>query len=432
MKSIFAQTRWRLAGWNLAVLVLTMVLLCAAMYGAFYRSLLSQVDRNLQGNAQETIREAGEDQAHFGREGYEGGFFALVVDGTGQVVENPQQVQLTSLALAKGGQSMHFETVPIAGKTSRLYIRPLSAGPWAGSSLVVGQSLAPEQNALHGLLLVVLAVGGTGLLAALFAAWFLSGKALSPIQRAFQQQREFTADASHELRTPLTVMRTAIDLLARHRDEPLSNNQDLLNDLRTEMERLEHIASDLLTLARSDAAKLELAVANVDLGGLAAECVRRLIPLAGAHGVALQLERVEPLRVEADPDRIEQALTILLDNALKHTPPQGQVAVTVRKHGGEALIEVHDSGPGIPAEHLDRIFDRFYRADRARSRDGGTGLGLAIAKALVDAHGGRLVLESRIGQGTTATIALRLVAASSLASRVAHLAGRRMHQPARD
>ena len=428
MKGIFTRTRWRLARWNLGVLALTLVLLCAALYGAFYQSLLSQVDRGLESSAQETVREAGEDQAHFGHEGYEGGFFALVVSPSGEVVENPQQVQLSRLQLQQPGQPVHFETVSMTGETARLYVEQLSTGPWAGSDLVVGQSLAPEQNALYRLLLVVLAVGGAGLLAALLAAWFLSGKALEPIQQAFQRQQEFTADASHEFRTPLTVMRAAIDLLVRHADEPLSSNPELLDDLRSEIERLQRIASDLLTLARSDADRLQLAVAQVDLGDTVAEAVRRLRPLAEAKGISLEVETARDLRVEADPDRLDQVVIILVDNALKQTPSGGQIRVNTDRHGSDAVVTVADNGPGIAAEHLGRIFDRFYRADRARGREGGTGLGLAIAKALVEAHGGRLSLASKQGQGTTATVTLRLLGTPSLVTRVTHLAGRHTHR----
>ncbi|HUZ76214.1 MAG TPA: HAMP domain-containing sensor histidine kinase [Chloroflexota bacterium] len=433
MRSIFARTRWWLARWNLVVLALTLVLMCATMYGAFYQSFLSQMDLGLQSHAQETLRETGHDVAHFGRDGYEGGFFALVVGPGGQLIENPQQVRVASLTLSRANAPTHFETASVNGESTRLYVEPLSTGPWAGSLLVVGESLAPEQSAVYRLLLVVLVVGGGGLVAAVVAAWFLSGKALGPIQAAFQRQQEFTADASHELRTPLTVMRSATDLLSRHQDVPLRENADLVDDLRGEIGRLERITADLLTLARSDAGKMELAVGELELGGLAAEVVRRMGPLAVQRQVALQLAGSERLVVEADPDRIEQVLIILLDNALKHTPAGGQVEVSLRKQGHQAVVAVRDNGEGIASEQLERVFDRFYRADRARSHaDGGTGLGLAIAKALAEAHDGQLSLRSVPGAGTTATLRLTLLPPASLAGKIARLATRRTGPPLRD
>src|SRR5207248_2241230 len=142
------------------------------------------------------------------------------------------------------------------------------------------ESLAPEQSALHSLLLVLLAGGGLGLLLSFAGAWFLSGRALVPIQQAFARQQEFVADASHELRTPLTVLRSTTDVLDRHRAEPLSDNGELFDDMRGEIARMERLAADLLTLARSDSGELELMTAPLDLGVLAGDVVRRVTPLA--------------------------------------------------------------------------------------------------------------------------------------------------------
>ncbi|MBV8085189.1 MAG: HAMP domain-containing histidine kinase, partial [Chloroflexi bacterium] len=324
--NLFGRARWRLARWNLVVIAATLVLVCAAMYGALYQGLLAQLDGSLSSQADEAMHEAGDDQAHFGREGYEGGFFALVVDARGAVLDNPQQVQLRTLGLASTGEP-HFETIDLNGQATRLYVAPLTSGSWSGSNLVIGESLAPVESALHRVLLVVLSVGGVSLAAALLSAWFLAGKALTPVQEAFRRQQEFTADASHELRTPLTVMRSAAELLGQHEDEPVRQNADLLEDIRAEIDRLERLAADLLTLARSDAGHLELAVGDLDLGVLATHVVRRLGPLASARQVTLKVSASKALPVEGDPDRLEQVLVILLDNAVKHTPSGGQVEI---------------------------------------------------------------------------------------------------------
>jgi signal transduction histidine kinase len=141
----------------------------------------------------------------------------------------------------------------------------------------------------------------------------------------------------------------------------------------------------------------------------------------------------QPATVEADPDRLQQVLLILIDNAVKHTPAGGKVAVHVRRHGQSAQVEVSDTGSGIAPEHLPRIFDRFYRADKARAREqGGTGLGLAIAKMLVDAHGGQLQINSTLGVGTQATVTLPLVHPhASLGGRLGELAAHLPHSTAR-
>jgi signal transduction histidine kinase len=194
------------------------------------------------------------------------------------------------------------------------------------------------------------------------------------------------------------------------------------------------LTTDLLTLARTDRGELELMTAPIDLAGLAGDVVRRMAPLAQQKGVDLSAvpEGRAPI-VDADPDRVQQVLLILLDNAVKHTPSGGRVTVHVREQGGRGVLEVADTGEGIAPEHLGRIFDRFYRADPARSRShGGTGLGLAIARMLVEAHGGEISVNSALGAGTRVTVRLPFVAGRppSLGKRIEALEARLTRAPA--
>jgi signal transduction histidine kinase len=173
--------------------------------------------------------------------------------------------------------------------------------------------------------------------------------------------------------------------------------------------------------------------APIDMAVLAAEVTRRLGPLAQERGIEIAGPMPgEPAMAEADPDRVQQLLLILLDNAVKHTPAGGRVSVDVRPQDGHAVVEVADTGVGIAPEHLPRVFERFYRADASRGRaEGGTGLGLAIAKSLVDAHGGHLSLASTPGVGTRAIVRLPLARPATLAERIGGLAARITHRPAR-
>jgi signal transduction histidine kinase len=173
---------------------------------------------------------------------------------------------------------------------------------------------------------------------------------------------------------------------------------------------MERLTRDLLTLARSDRHALTLAEGRVDLGALAGELVSRVRLVAETRGVELDLhvQGASPV-VDGDPDRLEQVGLILVDNALKHTPRGGQVHVVVRREGTRALIEIADTGEGIPREHLMQVFDRFYRVDRTRSRaTGGAGLGLSIAQTLVVAHGGGIAVKNQPGGGTLASVWLPL------------------------
>jgi signal transduction histidine kinase len=386
-----------------------------SVYVALSRSLLAEVDRNLLSRSEQAIPvlfgprrpdDTGPGVPRRGPQGYSGGVFYLALLPDGSVLANPQQVSATELPWPTT-RAPEFATIQLGdGEMARVVLRRMPDG----GLLVTGQSLEPEQTALHSLVLVLVGGGGLGLLLSLFAAWFLSGRALIPIQQAFQRQQEFVADASHELRTPLTVLRSATDLLNKHRDEPIEHEGELFDDVRAEIARMERLAQDLLTLARSDAASLELMTAPLDVATVAAEVVRRTTPLAQSQNIALSMHvEAEPSIVEADPDRLQQVLLILVDNAIKHTTAGGQVDVRVRRHGQTAQLEVTDTGSGIAPEHLPRIFDRFYRADKARAREhGGTGLGLAIAKMLVEAHGGQLHLTSTLGVGTQVMVSLPL------------------------
>lgn len=441
MQALIARIRWRLVGWNVLILGLILFVAGGGVYAAASRVVLGDVDRTLLARSEQAvpILFPGPRREDFGQpnsqqqnpggggaglggggggggggpgrrvcEGYSGGIFCIALSPDGAVRANPQEVPASDLPWPDSAQPT-FRTIQLNdGEQARILLRRMPDG----GLLITGTSLDPAESALHTLLLVLIIGGALGLLLSFAAAWFLSGRALVPIQHAFQQQQEFIADASHELRTPLTVLRSATDLLNTHREQPLEENGELFDDVRAEIVRMERLAQDLLTLARSDAGGIELMTAPVDVADVAADVVRRTTPLAQSHGIQLGLHAAEANEavVDADPDRLQQVLLILLDNAIKHTPSGGRVDVQVRRHGQHAEVEVADTGSGIAPEHLPRIFDRFYRADKARARaQGGTGLGLAIAKMLVDAHHGHLQITSQLGVGTHVTVSLPLV-----------------------
>lgn len=425
---MFARVRWHLVGWNLLVLVLILTLVGGAVYVSLARSLTAEVDRALMHRSEEVFGGLRGRGVPPEVEGYHGGDFALVLGADGAVLINPQRVDPTALRLpALTDPTPRFINTTLTGSGNvRLYLRPLAVRGAPDGTLIVGESLTMTQQTLGRLVVVLLVSGGTALLLVLGGAWFLAGRALVPIQQSFRRQQEFVADAAHELRTPLTVLRSATDLLAQHLNEPLAANQSLLEDARGEILWMQRLADELLTLARGDGQALDLAVGEVDLPLLVADVVRRAGPLARQHAVALTFESDAPsLPLEADPDRLEQVLRILLDNAFRHTPAGGNVAVQLARQGHTATLAVRDTGEGIAPEHLPRLFDRFYRADPTRSRaSGNTGLGLAIAQTLVHAHGGTIHLTSVPGAGTVATVRLPLteIPAPAAASPVAEVA----------
>lgn len=228
------------------------------------------------------------------------------------------------------------------------------------------------------------------------------------LDRLEEARRTFVADASHELRTPLSALKALIEpLIGEHSDRVgESVRTEFLRDMAAEVDRLDRLAGDLLDLARLDESG-RLKRVRVNPSTLAREVGERMAPLALKAGVALEVLDLGAPAVEVDELRLGQALQNLVDNALKFTPPGGRVTIAARAERGSAIIEVSDTGIGIPAEEIAHLFERFYRVDPARTRErGGTGLGLAIARRIVELHGGRIEVESHPGQGSTFRIKL--------------------------
>ena len=210
---------------------------------------------------------------------------------------------------------------------------------------------------------------------------------LDRLDRAFQVQRQFTADASHELRAPLTVLKGDIDVTLK-RERSADEYRATLVRCREEVERLARLSTDLLVLARTDAALPLEHVAEVEVHGLVHRVLERFRPAANARAVRLELA-AENAVVQGDERLLDRIFTNLVDNAVKYTKPGGTIQVQLARNE-EAVLTVRDEGPGIGADHATRLFVRFFRADPARGRSEGTGLGLAIARAGAEAHGGRL------------------------------------------
>jgi heavy metal sensor kinase len=229
------------------------------------------------------------------------------------------------------------------------------------------------------------------------------------LEAAFERQARFTADASHELRTPLAVVLSQAEL-ALARPRAADEYREALEASLRAAQRMRGLVEGLLTLARADAGRLELCRQPVDLGRLVEDGAALVGPLAEKADVEVHVT-TEGAEVVGDPGRLTQVVTNLLTNAINYNRPGGVVAVHVEEGEGEAVLTVADSGCGIPEEDRGHVFERFYRADRARGRGlGGTGLGLAICKSIVDAHGGTITFTSEAGRGTTFVVRLPLAA----------------------
>jgi len=273
--------------------------------------------------------------------------------------------------------------------------------------VVVGESVETQQNALATLLNLLLSIGGGALLCAGLGGLFLANRALAPARLAWANQQRFIADASHELRTPLTLMRADAEVLLRGRERMDTEDAGLLEDIVVETNHMTKITTNLLTLARLDNQFAHREHEVVSLAKLAGEMVRRVQALASQREITLHELYANDAYVIGDPTLLEQAILVLLDNAMKYNHPGGTISVRTTVQHAWVRLEVEDSGSGIQPEHLPYLGERFYRADKARSRAaGGTGLGLSIARGIATTHGGQLILTSQPGQLTTATLVL--------------------------
>jgi heavy metal sensor kinase len=239
---------------------------------------------------------------------------------------------------------------------------------------------------------------------------------LSRVERSFVALRRFTADASHELKTPLMVLRAGVERSLTHPETPGEVVHTLDETLR-QINEMTDLVTNLLTLARADEGRSSLVVIEADLTALLGETVETAEILGEEHGVVVGVELPDrPLRAMVEPGRIRQLLMNLITNAVKYTPRGGAVDIALAEDAGQAVLQVRDTGIGIAPGDLPHLFERFWRADPARSRTSerpGVGLGLSIVKWIVDAHGGTIDVQSRPGRGTTFRVTLPLVGAVS-------------------
>lgn len=232
---------------------------------------------------------------------------------------------------------------------------------------------------------------------------------LARLDRAVERMRQFTADASHELRTPISIIRTTAELALR-RERTGQEYRQALDSIQREAEWMTQLAEDLLLLARSDSGALALRSEPVDLSGLVREVARESAPVAEIRGIALEVQTAQgapsEANVQADRAALHRLLSILLDNALQHTPAGGVIKIAASLSN----ISVTNSGPGIKPQDLPHIFERFYRGDAARTKQSGAGLGLAIARSLAEAQGAKIEVESVESEGTVFSVTLRTAA----------------------
>jgi two-component system, OmpR family, sensor histidine kinase CiaH len=408
---LIRSVRNRLLLWSGGSTLLVLVVLGVALYLTVASTLAASGEAVLDNRAQDLlasfqIQAPGEGSPTdfiFGG----GGTFGIVITPDGRIYGPRQFVlpdglpdQAAMTAAGTSGRDVRDRNLAVRnapdGDQSVVPIRQLTQaaqGPTGTFYVQVIQDRSAEVRTLQTLL-VVLAVGGA--LVFLVAVGFggiYARRALVPIRQslasqraALRRQREFAADASHELRTPLTVIRSSVEHLRRHPERTVES-AETLDDIDAEVSQLTNLVDELLLLARSDSGAITLERIPLQLDDVATESAAAMAVPASARQVRIIVDP-EPAPIVGDPGRLRQLVTILLDNAIRHSPADGEVRVIVRAESGMASVAVDDAGPGVRPEDAARIFDRFWRAPGAPA--GGTGLGLAIAKWIAEHHAGTI------------------------------------------
>ena len=466
--ALFRTIRFRLTLWFAIALVV--VLTASGFYWqhSLSQNLLGHIDHRLQEVAQETGRVHLEHQQSldlprqcdaleaFLRE-QNWNEYVQVLDGQGAVECVSSNLKgfrlpLSKQALQAAAKSLNFTESErsLGSYPLRIYTYPVLEDGKLTHLLQVGVSLASVAETLKQLRGAFFAFGPLVLLLLGAGGWLLVGWALSPVSRmtravrkinaeslsqrlplghgqdeisqlaetfndmlarledSFRKIKQFSGDASHELRTPLTIIRGETEVALRWAKDPEEMRSALQSNLE-EIDRMGRIIDDLLTLAKSEAGEMPLEMKEFSLSDLVQQLYLqgRLLGEAKQMDVSLQLDVAEEIRIRGDELRLRQMFLNLITNAIKYTPDQGKVVISMAVDEGRAVVTVRDSGIGIPAEHLPHIFSRFYRIDKARNReDGGTGLGLAIVKWIVEVHDGKIRVTSNPDQGSIFTVYL--------------------------
>jgi heavy metal sensor kinase len=461
--------RLRLTLWYAAILFLILAVFSLAVYIGLTRSLLLTTDNHLQREVGELLGNMKVEQSGHGDDEHEletdielkytpeEGVYWRILDPAGGPIIDPGHfsgITFDPTALQAG--QTRFEYGQLANHTPlRIYTAPFVLEGQGAGIIQVAESYLHIQE-VQGQLVLLLALGiPFTLLAASAGGWFLAAGALNPIDRitraageisaqdlhrrlnlklpndevgrlaatfdtmlarledAFERQKRFIADASHEMRTPLTILKGDVEV-ALNRPRTTQEYRQTLEMVNQTADRLNQLVEELLLLARTDNRQVPLKVEPVDLTELLSTVVGRLLPRAVSKDIALNLNTPDGVTLQADAAKLTRLFTNLVDNAIKYSEAGDTVTVTVTPRLDYAAITVADTGPGIAAEHMAQLFERFYRADKARSRamvdgnGGGAGLGLSIAQWLAQVHGGQITVASRPGHGATFTVRLPL------------------------
>ncbi|MFQ6871713.1 sensor histidine kinase [Romboutsia timonensis] len=257
-------------------------------------------------------------------------------------------------------------------------------------------------NMLFQLLKTLVLIGFISLIVLLFISIYLTNKSIVPIKETFEKQKQFIADASHELKTPLAIIKTNTSLVLSHPYDTIKNQSKWINYINLQTDRMSELISEMLSLAKMDAAENKLPLSPINISKIVESMILMFDAVIYENNIELETNISKNLFINGNKESLKKLFSIIMDNAIKHTNKNGNITVSLFSDKNKVKMIIRNTGEGIEPEHLERIFERFYRVDSSRDREtGGYGLGLSIASSIVKQHKGKIYAKSNIGEFTS-------------------------------
>ena len=331
------------------------------------------------------------------------------LDNTNEVVTvssklNTDDLDINDIVTKVINGSKDMDTIKINGESFAYLKQDIG-----NDKRIVLMSKSFQQDMLWSLLKTFIGVGSLSLVVLFFISIYFTNKAINPLEETFKKQKQFIADASHELRTPLTIIKTNVSLLRENELETIQSQKKWINYIDSQASRMSTLINEMLSLANLDANKKKGENINFNLSKLIMDALLVFEVVIFEKGLMLEEYVDDNIFIKGEQDQIKKLISILMDNAIKYTNKNGKITVSLITERNKAKLIIRNTGEGIRKEHLEKIFERFYRVDDSRDRGtGGYGLGLSIAKAIVDDHKGKIHAESIINNETSFIVDLPL------------------------
>lgn len=351
--------------------------------------------------------------------------FNMIVNSYGDIlqvishIDMPEELYYKAAELVRSGKK-EGSTISLDDKRWQYQLSPLGGTLIShdnGKSFMINANgdhyqitfldVTASYNTLMELLTTLFIVGLMMLFVIFAISLFFANRSIAPIAETWEKQKQFFADVSHELKTPLAIINANSDALLANEGETIRSQRKWLDYIKSQTDRMGRLVNDLLYLAKTEDTNHQLDVTSFDMSEMVTDVILAMEAVAFEKEITL-LQEVEPnMIVKSDCEKVKQVITILVDNAIKYTGTQGRIHITLKKTRHQIAFSIKNSGKGIPPQHLSKLFDRFYRADPARTQEsGGYGLGLPIAKAIIDRLGGKIYADSKENEGATFTFTL--------------------------